>query len=73
MNASRDPWTDEEIRAGIREASETGPEGSELLVYLISMGQRTMLALEKIADIVHAESLNEEAARTDGSAQQGDH
>lgn len=67
MNASRDPWTDDEIRAGIKEASETGPEGSALLVYLISMGQRTMLALEKIADGIEPEIVLAERDHT------GDH
>lgn len=60
MNANRDPWTDDEIKAALNSADAKDGPPIELMTHFISMFQRATIALETIASTCGPEVLFEE-------------
>lgn len=49
MDATRDPWTDKEIKIALDEAMPGSP-APDVIIYAFSLFQRAVIALEKLAD-----------------------
>jgi hypothetical protein len=60
MNATNDPWTEDEVRDALNKSSTTGEFPDRLLTHVILLMQRATIALESIARELGPQSLIEE-------------